>query len=166
MTYLRPGGVLAIQMPRNHGEPSHTAMVEAVSAGPWRTRLSPLLRTQPVAAAETYAALLLPRAGSLDVWETIYLHILAGDNPVFEWTKGAGLRPFLTALHGDECSGFLADYAARVARAYPRRPDGMTLFPFRRLFIVATAPAAPEPGQSAGNATDREKTEPDESEET
>jgi trans-aconitate methyltransferase len=26
-----------------------------------------------------------------------------------------------------------------VAQAYPRRPDGHTLFPFRRLFIIAKA---------------------------
>ena len=41
-----------------------------------------------------------------------------------------------------ERSRFEAHYAELVARAYPRRPDGRTLFPFRRLFIVArTRPA-------------------------
>lgn len=152
MTYLRPGGVRAVQMPRNHSEPSYTAMVEAVASGPWRASLRQLLRMRPVAAPETYATLLLARAGSLDIWETVYLHVLTGDDPVLEWTRGAGLRPLLTALHGDACREFLADYAARVARAYPRRADGLTLFPFRRLFIVATVPAAGEPGQAARDA--------------
>ena len=37
-----------------------------------------------------------------------------------------------------EREAFLADYRARIADAYPRREDGKTLFPFRRLFMVAT----------------------------
>ena len=135
---LRPGGVLALQMPRNHGEPSHTAIVETVESGPWRERLEPLLRRRPVAPPEVYAELLLPLVTSLDIWETVYMHVLPGQNPVVEWTSGTGLRPLLAALHGRERDDFLADYTARTARAYPRRADGFTLFPFRRLFIAAT----------------------------
>jgi trans-aconitate 2-methyltransferase len=73
----------------------------------------------------------------IDIWETVYWHVLEGDNPVVEWTKGTALRPLLGALHGEERTAFLGDYAARVEHAYPRRDDGSTLFPFRRLFIVA-----------------------------
>lgn len=138
LNFLRPGGVLAMQMPRNHGEPSHTSIYEAVEAGPWRDRLRPLLRLHPVAAPEKYAELLLPLARTIDIWETVYLHNLPGDNPVVEWTSGTGLRPVLQTLQGQERHDFLSDYAARVARAYPPRPDGLTLFPFRRLFVVAT----------------------------
>ncbi len=73
----------------------------------------------------------------LDIWETEYLHVLEGDHPVVEWTRGSALKPLLDALAADERSAFLADYTARIARAYPRRADGRTLFPFRRLFLVA-----------------------------
>lgn len=143
---LRPGGVLAVQMPRNFSAPSHTAIAEAVRSGPWRKRLEPLLRPAPVAEPGFYYDLLAPRAAALDVWETEYLHVLEGDDPVKEWTKGTWLRPLLAALAEPERSRFEACYAELVARAYPKRPDGRTLFPFRRLFIVATAPArAPSP---------------------
>jgi trans-aconitate 2-methyltransferase len=138
VSYLRPGGVLAVQMPRNHGEPSHTAIAETVECGPWRERLRPLLRLQPVAPPEVYAQMLLRMVSSLDIWETVYLHILPGDNPVVEWTSGTGLRPVMAELKGRERDEFLADYAMRVSRAYPRRTDGLTLFPFRRLFVAAT----------------------------
>jgi trans-aconitate 2-methyltransferase len=138
LSYLRPGGVLAMQMPRNYGEASHTSIVETVDNGPWRDQLRPLLRRQPVAPPETYAALLLPLVGNLDVWETVYLHILPGENPVVEWTSGTGLRPLLTALSADDRARFLAAYGQHMSRAYPPRDDGMTLFPFRRLFIAAT----------------------------
>lgn len=69
----------------------------------------------------------------------VYLHVLEGENPITEWTKGTWLWPLLDALAEPERSGFEACYAGLVARAYPRRADGRTLFPFRRLFIVARA---------------------------
>jgi trans-aconitate 2-methyltransferase len=137
---LAPGGVLAVQMPRNFSAPSHTSMVEAARSGPWRPKLEPLLRPSPTGDPAIYYDLLAPRATALDIWETEYLQVLEGENPVKEWTKGTWLKPLLDALAEPERSGFEAAYAALVARAYPRRADGRTLFPFRRLFIMATAP--------------------------
>ena len=134
---LAPGGVLAVQMPRNHGAPSHTEMVAAAAAGPWRDRLRPALRARPVAEPAVYHDILASHVSRLDIWETEYLHVLEGDNPVVEWTRGSALKPLLDALEEPERSGFLAEYSARIARAYPRRPDGRTLLSFRRLFIVA-----------------------------
>jgi trans-aconitate 2-methyltransferase len=134
---LGPGGWLAVQMPRNHGAPSHTEMVAAAESGPWRSRLALLLRGAPVASPDTYYDVLAPHAGRVEVWETEYLHVLTGENPVVEWTRGSALRPLLDALEEPERRAFLAEYAARVARAYPARPDGRTLFPFRRLFLIA-----------------------------
>ena len=134
---LRPGGVLAVQMPRNHEAPSHACMAEAARAGPWRARLEAVLRPTPVEAPGAYYEILAPLAAAVDMWETEYTHVLDGENPVVEWTKGTALRPLLDALEVEERDGFLAEYAARLAAAYPRRRDGTTLFPFRRLFMVA-----------------------------
>ena len=133
------GGTLAVQMPRNHHAPSHTAVAAAVAAGPWAGRLRPLLRPFPVREPAFYHDLLAP-AAALDIWETEYLHVLTGDDPVAEWTRGSLLRPLLAALDADIAARFYADYSARIAAAYPRRADGTTLFPFRRLFIVARRP--------------------------
>jgi len=136
---VAPGGVLAVQLPRNFAAVSHTSISEAARNGPWRAKLEPLLRPAPVAEPAFYYGLLAPRAATLDMWETEYLQVMEGDNPVKEWTKGTWLRPLLAALEEPERSRFEAHYAELVARAYPRRPDGRTLFPFRRLFIVARA---------------------------
>jgi trans-aconitate 2-methyltransferase len=76
-------------------------------------------------------------ASSLDVWETEYMQVLAGDNPVKEWTKGTWLRPLLDALEQPERSEFESAYAELVSKAYPKQPDGTTVFPFKRLFVVA-----------------------------
>jgi trans-aconitate 2-methyltransferase len=48
------------------------------------------------------------------------------------------LRPFLSPLDDDMRRDFVADYTARIARAYPRQHDGRVLLQFPRLFIVAT----------------------------
>jgi trans-aconitate 2-methyltransferase len=139
MSALAPNGVLAVQIPRNFSAPSHTAITEAARAGSWRATLEPLLRPTPVAEPAVYFDLLAPRAATVDIWETEYVQILEGEHPVKEWVKGTWLKPLLDALDEPARSRFETCYAELVARAYPRRPDGRTLFPFRRLFIVATA---------------------------
>jgi trans-aconitate 2-methyltransferase len=134
---VRPGGQFAIQMPRNHDQPSHRSMTAAAEAGPWESRLRPLLRHSPVSLPADYHAMLAASAQQLDIWETTYFQILEGENPVAEWTKGTSLSPLLEALEGAERQAFEATYRALVARAYPNDAAGKTLFPFRRLFIVA-----------------------------
>ena len=136
MDMVAPGGVLTVQMPRNHHKASHDCMRDA-AAGPWRDRLAGVEGLAPVHEQEVYYDILAPHAASLNVWESEYLHALEGDDPVVEWTKGTGLRPYLEPLEPDEREAFLADYSARIAREYPPRADGVTLFPFLRLFIVA-----------------------------
>ena len=137
MDLVAPGGALAVQMPRNFEAPSHRCMREAVAAGPWRVKLDGVRDLSTVLAPAEYHRILAPHAARVEVWETEYLHVLEGDDPVVEWTKGTGLRPYLEALEPGERDAFMADYTARIARAYPRGGDGRTLFPFRRLFIVA-----------------------------
>ena len=84
-----------------------------------------------------YHRWLSPLAKHMDIWETEYLHILDGEDPVTEWTRGSLLVPLLDALQPEEREPFLEVYRAKVRTAYPRRQDGRTLFPFKRLFLVA-----------------------------
>ena len=134
---VRAGGVLAVQMPRNFEAPSHALLRETARSGPWADRLAGIVDQPPVAAPEWYYDLLSPLAQGLDIWETQYLHVLEGDDPVLNWTRGTALRPITQALDAEESAAFEAAYATRLRAAYPRRADGRTLFPFRRLFIVA-----------------------------
>jgi trans-aconitate 2-methyltransferase len=91
-----------------------------------------------VADAEVYYDLLAAPGRAMDIWETEYVQVLDGEDPVLEWVKGTGLRPVLDGLTGKERKTVLATYRRRLSEAYPRRPDGTTLYPFRRLFIVMT----------------------------
>lgn len=150
---LRVGGVLAVQMPRNFAAPSHVAMDQALDAlglaAADRARIDAVKLHSPVASPEQYYDWIRPLSSHLDVWESIYQHVLSGENAVAEWTKGTALIPVMEGLKVlsrdaglDEENGlhqrFWREYCARTNAAYPQRADGSTLFPFRRLFIVAT----------------------------
>lgn len=137
MSFLAPRGVLAIQMPRNFSAPSHTLIAETVRAGRWRARLEPLLRPVPVESPSWYFKLLEPLVREIAVWETEYLQVLQGTDPVKEWVKGTWLKPLLDALDAPDSDSFEADYARRLRVAYPALPSGVTLFPFKRLFVTA-----------------------------
>ena len=136
--FLAPGGCLAVQMPRNHDRPSHTAAFELIDARPeWSRRLAPLLRRDPVLTAEAYLALLQPLVDRVEVWETDYLHQLHGEDPVLAWTRGTFLTPLLEALDEADRGSFLNAYKRKLNEAYPPDPEGRTTFRFRRLFLVA-----------------------------
>ena len=77
---------------------------------------------------------------AVDAWETTYLHVLTGPDPVFTWVSGTGARPTLQALPDDLRPGFEAEFKRRLRAAYPER-DGRVVLPFRRIFVVAQVPA-------------------------
>ena len=134
---LAPGGQLAVQMPRNYHAPGLRLINETALDGPWRERLEPVIRPVPVAKPEVYHRLIAPLVERMNLWETEYVQVLEGENPVADWTKSTWLAPLLAALAEPERSAFEAEYRRRVAAAYPKEADGRTLFPFRRLFFVA-----------------------------
>jgi len=137
MSQLEANGVLALQMPRNFDAPSHVLLRETADAGPWADAVAHLKRPKPVAEPGDYYALLAPHASLLDIWETEYLQALDGEDAVFQWVSGTALVPYREALTGSQRNEFLNNYRARLAHAYPRRSNGKTLFPFKRIFIVA-----------------------------
>lgn len=136
LDFLRPNGVLAIQMANNFNQPSHRNLLVAARSGPWRKILEPLLRQSPILTPEQYYELLAPLTTEQNIWQTVYYSILEGENPVLEWLKGTFMKPLLDALAEPEKSQFINDYAQRVKASYPPRANGTTLFPFQRLFIV------------------------------
>jgi len=134
--FLPPGGWLAFQVPANFDQPSHQALRELAGSDRWRTRLAGVQFNRQAADPAQYADLLARAGFEVDAWETTYLHVLHGDDPVVDWYRGTGLRPVIAALPPEQADEFLADYRARMSEAYPAAPYG-TLFPFRRVFAAA-----------------------------
>jgi trans-aconitate 2-methyltransferase len=137
LAQLRAGGSLAIQMPRHTDDPGHVLMLETAMDPRWRSRLEPHTKRLVVHAPEEYWRWLSPHAARLDIWETIYQHELEGENPIVEFFRGTQLRPYIQALPEDEAKQFVNAYAEKIPRAYPKESNGKTLFPFRRIFIIA-----------------------------
>lgn len=136
MRYVAEGGALAFQIPHNFGAPSHVLMREIAAHHRWAEKLHDARRVH-VEDAGTYCDILAPLSRVVDVWTTTYLHVLEGEDPVLAWVSGTGMRPFVQRLEAAERDAFVAVYREQLRDAYPRRPDGTTLFPFTRLFAVA-----------------------------
>jgi trans-aconitate 2-methyltransferase len=139
---LAPGGWLAFQLPGNFDQPSHVIVREMAASPKWREALRNAELNRQAGDPQEYAALLARPGYDVNAWETSYVHILPGENPVLEWTRGTTLRPVLSALDDDQGAAFLGEYAKRLRQAYDPGPFG-TIFPFRRVFTVLNRRSGP-----------------------
>nr|WP_245848299.1 methyltransferase domain-containing protein [Actibacterium ureilyticum] len=138
---LMPGGVLAVQMPRQYDEPSHR-LLRDLAADLFPDRFDFTGWRAPVAPPQDYARMLMP-LGAVSVWETHYVQVLPKadqGHPVRQFTQSTAMRPFVDKLTGDEAPRFIAAYDDALGTAYPAEPDGTVLFPFQRVFFILTRP--------------------------
>ena len=140
---LAPGGTLAMQVPHNFGAPSHVLLHELRNSPRWRGLVGDdvapgLARRAGSAGAADYLRVLAASGCRVDAWETTYLHVLTGADPVLEWMRGTGARPTLQAVPDADRAAFEQEYAAALRAAYPAAPGG-TVLPFHRVFAVAVS---------------------------
>ena len=138
VSQVAPGGWFAFQVPGNHAEPSHVLLHELAADPRFASYTRGVARPHshdPVVYADRLRDLGL----DVDAWETTYLHLLGGEDPVFTWISGTGAGPTLQALPDDLRDELVAEYKALLREAYPPGPHGTTL-PFRRVFVVARVP--------------------------
>jgi trans-aconitate 2-methyltransferase len=135
--HTAPGGLLAVQVPDMWDAPSHRHAFELARSPRWRNQVGDALDDHPLLTPEGYLDVLEPLAEEVEVWSSTTYLALEGDHPVVEWFKGSLLRAFLSRLDPADGDDFVAEYTKRVAADYPPRPDGRTILPFQRLFILA-----------------------------
>ena len=139
---LAPGGELAVQVPATSAPPPTPCWPSSAGRPRWAAQLAD--------AAPAPDAVLEP-AGYYDVLTAAGLdrRRLGDDLPARAHRPGPGarlgaqhqLRPVLAQLGDDDGAEFTAAYAAALREAYPPRPDGTTLLPFRRIFAVGSRPS-------------------------
>jgi trans-aconitate 2-methyltransferase len=135
--WLRPEGWLAVQVPGNFRAPTHALLAELCRSPRWSGRLAGAApRADAVLDPTGYLDVLTGAGLDADVWETTYVHVLDGEDPVLGWVRSTVLRPVLAELPDSDVPAFTAEYAAALREAYPMRSDGTTALPFRRIFAV------------------------------
>jgi trans-aconitate 2-methyltransferase len=140
--WLAPGGWLAVQVPGNFRAPTHALLAEISRSPRWAAQVGDAApRPDAVLEPTGYLDVLTAAGLAADVWETTYLHVLGGEDPVLAWVRSTVLRPVLAGLGDDDAAALTAEYGEALRRAYPPRPDGTTVLPFRRIFAVGSRPS-------------------------
>lgn len=140
-SFVRPGGILAFQVPYSARALYGKCIAELIAAPAWRDKLRHVTPHDEPLDEGVYYDLLCGQAASIDIWRSDYCHVLEGETPAADWVRSTGLVPFLSALPKQDHGAFIADYAALTERAYPRQKDGRMLFTMMRLFVVAVKKA-------------------------
>jgi trans-aconitate 2-methyltransferase len=139
VSQLSGGAWIAMQVPGNFDAPSHETVRSLAAQPQWATALGdfPFRTRDIVDAPAEYASLLTDAGCTVDAWETTYVHQLTGETPVLDWISGTALTAVQSRLSAEQFSEFRRELIPLLAAAYPARPDGITFFPFRRVFVVA-----------------------------
>jgi trans-aconitate 2-methyltransferase len=135
---LAGGGVLAVQMPDNWGEPTHQLIYDEVDRRGWTDRLDGHLLRNPVARIDQYLDW-LAAASEIDTWRTTYYQTMDGPDPVLSWVRGSVLVPVQAVLPSADFSELSVALASAYRRAYPPSTAGQTVLPISRVFLVATS---------------------------
>ncbi len=136
MGLVKEGGVLAVQMPNNYGEPIHRIIETLTTSEKWRPHFRVMREKNMLSIVEYYDSL-AENAVRVDLWETAYYHTLSSHQDLLEWYRGTGLRPYLEQLDDADRRIFENEFLASVKEAYPMQADSTILFRFPRLFFIA-----------------------------
>lgn len=133
---LKPGGTLAVQVPKNFEEPIHKIIQATAASDKWRN-FFPHPRVFYTLTPEEYYDLLTECSTTFQMWQTTYYHVLPSHNAILEWYRSTGLKPYLDVLSEDKKPEFESDVMKQVEKAYPLQKDGRVIFRFPRLFFIA-----------------------------
>ena len=138
MKQLESKGAFAVQVPDNSDSLLHTAMNKVQTSAKWQGFFADIPPKQ-YGRANVYYDILAPRSTRLDIWSTVYYHVVDSHQDIIEWIRGTQMRPLLGRLDEAQGTEFMADVLAEICLAYKPQTDGKILMPFKRLFFVAYA---------------------------
>lgn len=132
--FVAPGGQIAIQVPANHDQPSHTVASRVASEEPFRTALGGFVMTSATLGPELYASLLW-HCGFRDmhVRLQVYTHEMAAPENVVDWVKSTLLTAYQRRLSPELYERFLARYATLLLHEV--QGGSPFLFTFKRILV-------------------------------
>ena len=141
---LRPGGVLAVQVPTNADHPSHRLAAAVAHREPFRSAMGGAPPADTVAAnvlaPEIYATV-LHDLGAADqhVRLQVYGHVVASTAEVVEWVKGTALTRIFGVLPAELHEVYLDVYRTELLAALgDPRPY---FYAFKRILFAARKPS-------------------------
>jgi trans-aconitate 2-methyltransferase len=138
---VHPKGSLAVQVPANNESPVHRALMTVSSRENWSRWTSGCAKLLTYGTAESYYDIISRLSPELELWETIYHHILPSHAEIIEWYKATGMRPFLERLPDDESrKAFEGELLTECKQSYPVQQDGKVIYAFKRIFFVVYKP--------------------------
>lgn len=133
---LKPGGVLAVQIPMNFDEPIHKIIARISVSEKWRGNF-PEKRIFHTLAQLEYFDILSELSSDFELWQTTYFHRMPSVESIIDWYRSTGLRTYLAALSDKDGEEFIADISEELKREYPKQKNGEIIFRFPRFFFIA-----------------------------
>jgi trans-aconitate 2-methyltransferase len=136
---LNKKGIIAIQIPMFWDMPLGKA-IESISRGDrWRSSTKGVFEMFTIHSYYFYFDQLSHASSEIDIWETDYMHIMDSHSSILEMIKSSGLRPFLERLESEnDKKDFEAQVLQQIIKDYPKQKNGKVIFPFKRLFFIAS----------------------------
>lgn len=134
---LSDKGVLAFQIPLFRDMPIGKAIAKVSQMERWRIKTAGCSNLFTYHDYGFYFDRLSKELASVELWETYYIHVLESHLSIVEWTKSAGMKPYLDCLSNDtEKTEFEEEVLSELKKEYPCQENGKVLFPFKRLFVI------------------------------
>ena len=136
MSKLNNGGVLAVQVPMNGGEPLFQIIKEVAADSKWNFADVHFEKNDVLTPAE-YFDILSGCSSSFEIWETVYYHAIPSHEHLIEWVRSTRLRPYLDVLSDADKTLFEQEILDKAKIAYPFTGSGEVILKFRRFFFIA-----------------------------
>ena len=132
------GGALAVQISLFSSMTMGKIIEDVSSSGVWQKLMEGCSGLFTYNSSSFYYNLLAEKAGTIEMWETSYIHVMDSHQALLDWIRSTGLKPYLDRLPADEMKRkFEQEILEDIKKRYRAEANGKVLFPFLRLFFIA-----------------------------
>ena len=136
---VRQEGVFAVQLPANQEAPLHHALIRVSRRGEWSKLTAGCEELIVYRSPEFYYKILSALSPRIHLWKTTYYHVLENHQGLIDWYSSTGMRTYLERLPDEVAKeSFRRQVLEECRESYPVQVDGRILYPFDRLFFVAS----------------------------
>jgi trans-aconitate 2-methyltransferase len=136
---LNEKGVIAVQIPLFWDMPLGKTIEKLANESRWNSATRGVKELFTIHNYSYYFDLLSLFSDSIDIWETYYMHILDSHFSILDMIRSTGLKPYLDRLETEnDKMDFEAQVLTEILKDYPKQKNGKVIFPFKRLFFIAT----------------------------